>query len=137
MSTLDTLSRIARREAENIERQLAAVEGRLWMVRERIRAHDSAMFGEQELARTTTEGALAFGAFAQLALSQRRMIVAEEEALAGEVNMLRDTLRDAFIELKKIEILIDQQAQRAAQEETRQEQIAMDEIATNLTRKRA
>jgi flagellar export protein FliJ len=137
LSTLETLARVARRQAEEIERELAALEGRRRMVRSRIAAHDQALAREGELARADTDGAVAFGAYAQAALAQRRMMAAEEAALAGEAETLRDSLRDAFIELKKIELLIAQRAERAAAEEEKQEQAALDDVAATMMRGKA
>jgi len=137
MSTLATLARVARRDAEDIERRLAASEARLRLVRARLAAHDRAVANESALARQSLEGSFTFGAYAQHALEQRRLIVAEEQALALETEALRDTLRDAFIELKKIEILIEQGAARDAAEENRLDQIAMDDIAANMMRQKS
>lgn len=136
MSTLETLARVARRNAEEVERQLAAVEGRRRMVRQRIEAHDLTVRREGALAQGSVDGAVMFGAFAQAALAQRKLMLAEEEAFAREAEALRDVLREAFIELKKVELLIEKQAEAVAAEEERLEQNAMDDVAANMMRNR-
>lgn len=134
MSAFETLARIARRQAEDIERKLAVVESRRHNVQLRIEGHDKNVLAEQRRGQISPDAAMAYGAFAQSALTQRRVMVNEETILAAEAGALRDALRDAFIELKKIETLIERQAERAAQEAERIEQAQMDDIAANMTR---
>ena len=114
MSALETLARVARREAEAIERQLAAVEARRANILARIETHDRIVRDEQERAQGSVDAALAYGAFAQAAITQRRVMINEDHVLAAEAGALRDALRDAFIELKKVETLIENEAERAA-----------------------
>jgi flagellar export protein FliJ len=135
MSAFETLARVARREAEGIERALAIVEQRRRNVADRIAAHDRNVLEEQKRGAQSPDAALAYGAFAQAALMQRRVMVNEETILAAEAGALRDALRDAFIELKKIETLIEAQAKRAAQEAERLEQAQMDDVAANMMRR--
>jgi flagellar export protein FliJ len=136
VSALETLARIARRQGEDIERQLAALEARRREAHARIEAHDRAMENERALARSSVASAMAFGAYAPHALAQRQTLAAAERTLALETEALRDTLRAAFIELKKVETLIDQEAERAAVEQGRRDQAEMDDIAASTTRQK-
>lgn len=135
MSAFETLARVARREAEGIERALAVVEQRRRNVEERIAGHDRNVLAEQQRGAQSPDAALAYGVFAQSALMQRCAMVNEETILAAEAAALRDALRDAFIELKKIETLIEAQAKRVAREAERLEQAQMDDIAANMMRR--
>jgi flagellar export protein FliJ len=136
MSALETLARVARRKAEEIERELSAIESRRLLLARRLDAHDASVADEQATAAGSLDAAIAFGAYAHLALGRRRILVAEHEALAAESDALRDSLRDAFVELKKIETLIDQEADRNAIEDNRREQAQMDDLAANMARNR-
>jgi len=137
VSALATLARVARRKAEEIERALAALEERRAIVERRVDAHDRTVAGEQATAAGSVDAAIAFGAYAQLALAQRRGMASERDVIANEANALRDALREAFIELKKIETLIAQDVERVQVEEGRREQAQMDDLAANMSRRQS
>lgn len=127
MNALATLIRVARLRAEMLQRELAVLEERRRALEERVRTHDDQVRAEQKAAR---DDALAlYGGFAQAALRRRAALVAEGEAAGRAADALRATLKEAFVELKKLETLAENEAARALAEDNKREQAALDDIA--------
>jgi flagellar protein FliJ len=134
MSALETLVRMARRRAEDLQRELSALENRRRAIEARLVEHDRIVASEQALAARDVMSA--FGDFAQAAVARKAAIVKERGEAAHAAELMRDTLADAFIELKKLETLAENQALRAAIAEEKRDQAALDDLAAAKARKR-
>lgn len=133
MSAIETLVRMARRRAEDLQRELGKLEDHRRSIEARLVEHDRIVASEQALA--AGEAMSGFGNFAQAALMRKAGILQQRAQAAREAETLRDTLADAFIELKKLETLAENEAIRAAVAADKREQAELDEVAL-ATRRR-
>lgn len=127
MKALSTLARMARLKAEALQRELAELDGQARALDARIAAHDQTVLAEQKEAQGDLLAM--FGAYAQAALMQRTQMLIERETAAHAADMLRNTLADAFVELKKLETLIENEAARERAEEQARERAELDDLA--------
>jgi flagellar protein FliJ len=127
MSALSTLARMARLRAEALQRELALLDETWRALDARIVAHDKNVLAEQREA--LGDSMAMFGAYAQAALMQRAQMLIERENAARAAEMLRNTLSDAFIELKKLETLIENEVARERAEEEARERAELDDLA--------
>lgn len=125
---LSALARLARAEAETVQRELALLDARDAELARRIAELP------QRLAR---EGALAhdalshgqFAAYAELERKRARLDAEERARIAAAAAGLRERLAEAFREAKKLETLLEAQALEARRESARREQAAADDRA--------
>lgn len=134
MSAIDTLVRLARRRAEELQRELAALENQRRAIEARLVEHDRIVASEQALAAQDVLSG--FGNFVQAANARKQGILKEKASAARDAEELRDTLADAFIELKKLEMLAENEAIRAAAEADKREQDVLDDLAAGMARRR-
>jgi flagellar export protein FliJ len=133
MSAIETLVRMARRRAEELQRELAKLENHRRSIEARLVEHDRIVASEQALA--AGEAMSGFGNFAQAAVMRKAAILQQRVQAAREAEALRDTLADAFIELKKLETLAENEAIRAAVAADKREQAELDEVALAVRRR--
>jgi flagellar export protein FliJ len=127
MSALDTLARLARRRAEDLQRELAVLDGQRRGIEARLIEHDKIVLAEQDLASGIAIAA--YGNFAQAAMQRKNALLKEQTRVEGAAEALRATLSEAFIELKKLETLAENQAMREAAEADKREQAELDDVA--------
>jgi flagellar export protein FliJ len=127
MSALTTLARMARLRAEALQRELALLDEQRRALDTQIVNHDWTVLAEQREAGA--DAMAMFGAYAQAALMQRARLLIERETAAHAAEMLRATLSDAFIELKKLETLIENEVAREKLEEETRERAELDDLA--------
>jgi len=97
------------------------------MKREEARAVDE-LVAEKQHATTDRETAAAFPNYNKRMQDKLKLIVKEEANLKAAIDRAQAELQDAFKELKTIEITDRERARRAAAEEKKKEDQAMDEI---------
>jgi len=136
VKALPTLIRVAQRDLDTLRRALVEEEGRRFAAQTRLSAHDQALAREQELARADYESSRAYGGFAAAALQRRRAMEAEIAMFDAEIARWRGLVTEAHVELKKLERLMELQAEREAVAARRADAAAMDEIATNRAARR-
>ena len=130
MSAVDTLARVARRHAEEVQRRLAEADAYADACAERVRAHDRDMEAEQQVARDNPFAS--FGAYVTASLIRRAALVSEHARALAAAAALRETLTDAFVELKKLETLAENERVAARAEEDRREQAELDDVAGRM-----
>mgnify|MGYP001262259938 CR=1 FL=1 len=124
---LETLARLQRAQIDELRIALAGVGA----ARDTVAAKDGAKVSEMahEAALVAPADAPAFGAYAGRVLGERRVLAQEDARLLAREEELREEMRLAFQELKKIEQLIASQAERERLAENARELAAMDEAA--------
>ena len=127
MSALPTLVRLAKRRAEDLQRALAVLEDQRRATEARLEEHDRIVKAEQAMANGVAFAA--FGNFAQAALQRKGILLKELARQEAEAEAMRATLSEAFVELKKLETLAENQAIREADEENKREQAMLDDVA--------
>lgn len=130
MKALPTLVRIAKRDLDALRQALGEIESKRAHVAARLAAHEEAVAAEQRIARENYEGARAYGGFAAAALGRKRAMADEAAELDKEADAMRALVAQAHMELKKIERLMELEAERRAVAERRREDAELDEIAT-------
>ena len=136
MKGLATLIKLSKRTLDELRRKLVSLEEQKNQFELLARVLDEELRREMELASKTFEMSNFFGGFATR-IKERQDKIAEQIAdLDKQMEALRAEISEAFSELKKYEIAQENAKQRAAQEATRKETIALDEIAGQQHRRK-
>lgn len=128
MSDYDAIIRFRKWELDELRRELADLEAKRQEVVDSIREQDEFVESEKT-AETDVMVGMSYGVFAQAALERRAKFLLILEGRDKEVDGKREIVRDAFQELKKIEVARDRALERAKLKENRLEQAEFDEIA--------
>ncbi len=124
------LAKLARSEAEAVQRQLNGLLTEDERLLARIAARAAAVQREAKLALTPQDIG-AFNRFKAAQDEQNRADQATRAALAGQIDGLRDELGAHFREAKKLENLLQERALAAKRNSARAEQALADERAGN------
>ncbi len=130
MKALPTLVRLAKRELDELRRALGDIEGVRMQAVNRLATQAQELAAEQRAAMANYEASRAYHGFAAAALAQRRATEAQIADLDTEAGRVRALVAEAHVELKKLERLMELQAERAAIAERKAEDAALDEVAT-------
>lgn len=103
------------RQSEELENHKTALENQLAEEREKI----------QELG---PEMLVFFGAYAEGVKTRIEEIIEDKSRLETRIQIAQDDMKEAFSELKKIEIIQDRRELENKQEEDRRDSTLMDEI---------
>jgi flagellar protein FliJ len=130
MKSLNTLLKLAQRDLETLRRALAEQIAHQTAVQDRINGHEQTILDEQKAALRDYESGRAYGGYAAGALTVRRALVAEHEAIGQEIDRLRTLIADAHVETRKFERLIELENARQRAARQKREDAALDEMAT-------
>lgn len=126
---LETLARLQRAQIDEAKVALASVVAARAMLAERDAALVAEVAAEQIDAVRDNAGVAAYGAYAPRVAAERQRLAKEDARLAGDEAEVRERVREAYIELKKIELLIATQTERERTAENARELAALDEAA--------
>ena len=129
MSVIEKLIRFHKFDLDEKRRYLRELEEQEARIQEAIDAIDQEVQSEQAFSRGEANFAPYYGGYATKTKASREALVDELSKAHEIVEQARETVVQAFEELKKYEITKDQQDHRAYLEEERQTQIELDEIA--------
>ena len=129
MSVIEKLIRFHKFDLDEKRRYLRELEEQEARIQEAIDAIDQEVQSEQAFSRGEANFAPYYGGYATRTKAHREALVDELSKAHEVVEEARETVVQAFEELKKYEITKDQQDHRAYLEEERQTQIELDEIA--------
>ena len=129
MSVMEKLIRFHKFDLDEKRRYLRELEEQEARIQEAIDAIDQEVQSEQAFSRGEANFAPYYGGYATRTKARREALVDELSKAHEIVEEARETVVQAFEELKKYEITKDQQDHRAYLEEERQTQIELDEIA--------
>lgn len=128
MKTVSTLIRLAKLEVDNRRRLLADLLEQDAAFDRAIDRLDAEIANERQKARETPEYGAGFVAYAKHAGNRRKALVDRKAALAVDIDTARDRLAQAFEEQKKYEITAERQEEEELAEESRREQLTLDEL---------
>ena len=128
MSVIEKLIRFHKFDLDEKRRYLRELEEQEARIQEAIDAIDQEVQSEQAFSRGEANFAPYYGGYATRTKARREALVDELSKVHETVEEARETVVQAFEELKKYEITKDQQDHRAYLEEERQIQIELDEI---------
>jgi flagellar export protein FliJ len=126
-NALNTLVRLQRAQIDEAKSALASVVDARAMLAAREAALIAEMAAEQKEASQDFAGATAYGAWAARVAQERQVLAREDARLALEETVMRERLADAFVELKKIELLMETQAEQERLAANARELAAIDE----------
>jgi len=129
MSVMEKLIRFHKFDLDEKRRYLRELEEQEARIQEAIDAIDQEVQSEQAFSRAEANFAPYYGGYATRTKARREALVDELSKAHEIVEEARETVVQAFEELKKYEITKDQQDHRVYLEEERQTQIELDEIA--------
>lgn len=124
------LAKLARSEAEEVQRQLAGLLNEDELLVQRIHARAAMVQREARMAVAPADIA-AFNRFNAAEKERDRADQAAREALAGQIDLLREDLSAHFREAKKLENLLEDRAVQAKRASARAEQAQADERASH------
>lgn len=128
MSDYDAIIRFRKWELDGLRRELSDLDARCQEVEDLIREQDEFVEAERS-AETDVMVGMNYGAFAQAALERRAQYLVILEDRNAELEEKREVVREAFQEMKKIEVARDRALAAAVAKENRYEQTELDEIA--------
>ncbi len=129
MKTLRTLIRLKKDEADKLKKELTQIEERQRILKDEHHELGVQLELEATAATNFPECASAFAAFAKKTIERQRALLKNIEMLQVAIDKKRDELLDAFSELKKFEIALDQRLAAERGETQRRETIMMNEVA--------
>lgn len=127
---MKALAKLARSQADEIQRDIAVLERREDALRAQMRARLVRIAEEEQAAKAgATFAAVSLAPY--LALERQRQTADETAcaALRREADALRETLAAAFREAKKLETLLEERWNAERKELTRRQQAAADDRA--------
>ena len=126
---LNTLARLQRAQIDEAKIELAEVMTAREAIAARHASLEIEMQQEQPLASRDADARAAYGGYAPRVAREKRAMAESDARLAEEEGALRERLSAAYIELKKIEHLMESQAERERLAENARELASMDEAA--------
>lgn len=126
---LNTLARLQRAQIDEAKIELAEVMTAREAIAARQASLEIEMQQEQALASRDADARAAYGGYAPRVAQEKRAMAETDARLAEEEGALRERLSAAYIELKKIEHLMESQAERERLAENARELASMDEAA--------
>lgn len=133
---LKSLIRLSDSALNERRRELNIVEAREDEIKSLLDELEQEKRREQALSRDLEAGAFAYSGYAQGTIQRRKDLEKRLEALQPELERARDALSQAFQELKRYEIALDQREKSEKAEEERKTTLMLDEISLNMHRRR-
>ena len=119
MKSRDAVSRLKRFEVEEKQRKVAEIEMMIGDFSQMAQDLDRQIAIEQERAGVSDTNHYAYPTFAKAAIQRRDNLLASAADLEAKLSAARETLTEAFEELKKIELLEERDAERMKIEQAR------------------
>ena len=126
---LETLARLQRAQIDEAKTALGEIVNARAMLAARDASLAADIVQEQAEAARDLAGVAAYGAYAPRVTRERSVLSREDARLALEEEAVRARVAEAYIELKKIELLIATQTERERTAENARELSALDEAA--------
>lgn len=134
--TLSTLIKVHQHEVDDQRRVLAELE----TIRARLEVElddlKASVEHEKEVSRKDHEAAQRWPAYLEWAMKREKEIMAQITEMQNQIDAARDELQRRFETLKKFELAKAASDLAEAKAEARQEQIELDEIASNQERRK-
>ena len=135
MRPFDTLIRLSENQLDEKRKHLASLEEALAAAVSRREALDEEQRHEQRVASEDPSAAHVYGAYAAHLIERRHRADAEIADAQRAVEEARETVREAFAELRRYELAHEQRLEKLRKEQAAKEQVELDEIAGNLRRR--
>lgn len=136
MKGLNTLIKLSKRTLDELRRKMGALEGQKSQLELAIVKLQEELAREIELAKKQPEMSGFFGDFAKRIKKRQEDLAKEIKKIEAEMAKLRDKIAEAFGELKKYEIALDNAKLRVKEDQNRKDTIMLDEIASQQHRRK-
>ncbi len=128
MRSLKTLVRMRREELDERRQLVAQLENRLNALVHARAELEKKHAAEKHFAEGSPEALFSYPAYAAWVKSEEQRFEEARLAVEAQADAARDGLRDAFAELKKLEIAEKERIRRERREAERREQKALDAV---------
>jgi flagellar export protein FliJ len=129
MNRTDSLLRLKRFRVDEMKRRIASIEAMRMDLEHKLTDLDDNVTREKQRAGDSDIGRLAFPSFLRSIDARRENLRTTMKDIEREHALAQGELMEAFQELKSLEIAAEQQERRLAEQQERQMQARMDEIA--------
>jgi flagellar export protein FliJ len=136
MKTLHSLIRLHRAALDERRRALVALESRRAEIEAARRRMESQLRAEQRVAAGDYEAARAYGGFAQAVIRRRGELAAMLAELDREIALAVAALGEAYQEVKRYEVALENREKQRRAEAARRQQAAIDEVAIEMHRRK-
>ena len=137
MKGIKTLIKLRQRELDEQRRIMVSLENQKEQLKNASAKLQQELEQEIALAGQQPDMAHFFGDFAKRIQNRQQEITNEIATLDQAIAKVADQIAEAFAELKKIEIALENAKKREAESQARKETIALDEIAEQQHRKKS
>lgn len=134
--TLATLIKVNQHEVDAQRRVLAELETIRARLNAELDALQESVEHEKEVSRHDLEAAKKWPDYLNYALKREKDLRAQIADMQNQIDLARDELQRRFEQLKKFELAKEVADRAEAKEQARQEQIELDEIASNIDRRK-
>jgi len=135
MKSRDTLIRLKKFQVDEKRRRVSQIESMIAEFERMAGDLEREISTEQERAGISDPSHYAYPTYAKAAIQRRENLARSADELRGQLEEARETLSEAFEELKKVELLDERDQARERAEDAAREQAEMDNIG--LMRARA
>jgi flagellar export protein FliJ len=135
MRSRDSLIRLHRFQVDEKRRQVVEIETMIAEFHRKEAELEQQILSEQERAGISDVGHYAYPTFAKAARDRRENLLKSIDGLAGQLEEAKESLAEAFAELKKYELLNEKELMRAKAEVAAREQAELDEVGLSMHRR--
>lgn len=129
MKSREALIRLNRFRVDEIRKRLKSLDDMRADLTKKMSDLETMVQDEQRRALQSDLGRLAYPTFARSVMARRENIQRSVDEVEKQAGSVTEELQGAYRELKKYEIVADNEAQRDRAEYARQVQVELDEIA--------
>jgi flagellar export protein FliJ len=135
MRSRDSLIRLHRFQVDEKRRQVVEIETMIAEFRRKEAELEQQILSEQERAGVSDVGHYAYPTFAKAARDRRENLLKSIDGLTAQLETAKDSLAEAFTELKKYELMNEKESLRAKAELSAREQAELDEVGLAMHRR--
>ncbi len=134
MKSRETLIRLKKFQVDEKRRRVAQIEGMIADFQRMTNDLEREIQTEQERAGISDPSHFAYPTYAKAAIQRRENLTRSADELKIQLEDARSHLGEAFVELKKVELLDERDQARERAEENAREQTEMDGIGLMRSR---
>lgn len=134
MRNFASLVKLARFKVEELQKQMAGLDEARAHLEDRAADLERSVPEEQVAAGESREGFMSYGSYAQAVIERKQNLRTSMTELDAQTASMRVQLNDAFLELKKFELMEERRLKRIKDARDKAEHDELDEIAGKRAR---
>jgi len=134
MKSLRTLIRLRKHTLDEARRELTALQQAVDAINQARDGIDRELAAESATARDNIEASYRYGSYLVTVRERRAILNAQEGEILQRIALAEAGVREAFRDLKQLEIADAQRLERERAEAGRREQASLDEVALSTFR---